>query len=319
MGEFRGSDAGSPVFAKLQLATTRLTKYRPDAQGDRSSRRRRAARGEGRAPAAPLASAAADRARPAAAMGRQWLALIAGRRRLPRRVRRRLPDRRARPDRSARTPTAARIPRCWQIFAAVAGRAMDGGALYVYLVGDAGNHAYDGVAGHRPRRSRRARRSRGAVPRLVRAAAPPAAAAGDDAWVPPRLEYQFAASAPRARRGREGLRRRRVLRRDGSTGTASTSTPAAALDPVPGSDATGLPPDAPRTMIPVAGVVRRHAEHALVGVRGRPDELRRHRRQHHRPGQAAVPRVRAGLRQRLVRDPVHAAGRRDRCRSAASS
>ena len=32
MGEFRGSDAGSPVFAKLQMATTRLTKYRPDAK-----------------------------------------------------------------------------------------------------------------------------------------------------------------------------------------------------------------------------------------------------------------------------------------------
>src|SRR5215469_15862336 len=28
MGEFRGSDAGSPVFAKLLLSTTRLTKYR---------------------------------------------------------------------------------------------------------------------------------------------------------------------------------------------------------------------------------------------------------------------------------------------------
>src|SRR5215469_13466164 len=32
MGEFRGSDAGSPVFAKLQIDTTRLTKYRPDEQ-----------------------------------------------------------------------------------------------------------------------------------------------------------------------------------------------------------------------------------------------------------------------------------------------
>src|SRR5262245_7865919 len=29
MGEFRGSDAGSPVFAKLLAETTRLTKYRP--------------------------------------------------------------------------------------------------------------------------------------------------------------------------------------------------------------------------------------------------------------------------------------------------
>src|ERR1700757_150255 len=31
MGEFNGSDAGSPVFAKLQIDLTRLTKYRPDA------------------------------------------------------------------------------------------------------------------------------------------------------------------------------------------------------------------------------------------------------------------------------------------------
>jgi hypothetical protein len=29
MGEFRGSDAGSPVFAKLLMSTTRLTKFRP--------------------------------------------------------------------------------------------------------------------------------------------------------------------------------------------------------------------------------------------------------------------------------------------------
>src|SRR5437870_9240613 len=29
MGEFRGSDAGSPVAAKIRIDTTRLTKYRP--------------------------------------------------------------------------------------------------------------------------------------------------------------------------------------------------------------------------------------------------------------------------------------------------
>src|ERR1700738_4598902 len=32
MGEFLGSDAGSPVFTKLQIDTTRLTKYEPDSQ-----------------------------------------------------------------------------------------------------------------------------------------------------------------------------------------------------------------------------------------------------------------------------------------------
>jgi hypothetical protein len=30
MGEIKGSDTGSPVFAKLQIDTTRLTKYRAD-------------------------------------------------------------------------------------------------------------------------------------------------------------------------------------------------------------------------------------------------------------------------------------------------
>jgi hypothetical protein len=32
MGEFQGSDAGSPVFAKLQVDKTRLTMYQPDGQ-----------------------------------------------------------------------------------------------------------------------------------------------------------------------------------------------------------------------------------------------------------------------------------------------
>ena len=39
MGEFRGSDAGSPVFAKLQMDTTRLTKYRPATRPRRSRSR----------------------------------------------------------------------------------------------------------------------------------------------------------------------------------------------------------------------------------------------------------------------------------------
>src|SRR5579862_5321986 len=32
MGEIGGSDAGSPVFAKIQIDTTRLTKYQPDQE-----------------------------------------------------------------------------------------------------------------------------------------------------------------------------------------------------------------------------------------------------------------------------------------------
>src|SRR6266542_2263480 len=71
MGEFRGSDAGSPVFAKLQLQTTRLTKYRPDDDetqllGDD----------------VPLEAKVERRPIPLSLdlrllMGRQWLALVA--------------------------------------------------------------------------------------------------------------------------------------------------------------------------------------------------------------------------------------------------
>src|SRR5437763_12294783 len=79
MGEFRGSDAGSPVFAKLQIDTTRLTKYRPDALPTqlfdyglpieaKVERRPIALTMGGRPIALDLRLA----------MGRQWLALIQG-------------------------------------------------------------------------------------------------------------------------------------------------------------------------------------------------------------------------------------------------
>jgi hypothetical protein len=132
MGEFRGSDAGSPVFAKLQMATTRLTKYRADAQPPQPL-----------AYDMPLAAKVERRpiplilgGRPIAfdlrlAMGRQWLALIRG-----------IADYRqafidaypiAAPD-PARKEDAAICahPDVWQTLAAIAGRAMDGGLLYLH-------------------------------------------------------------------------------------------------------------------------------------------------------------------------------------------
>ena len=51
------------------------------------------------------------------------------------------------------------------------------------------------------------------------------------------------------------------------------------------------------------------AEHALVGVRGAAHEFRRGEAGPHRPRQAAAHRIRARLRERLVRVPLHAADR----------
>ena len=73
---------------------------------------------------------------------------------------------------------------------------MDGGALYDHLVARAGNHAYDGVAeidhGDHGALEDRAARFLAWFERLFLQPPP----GGDDAWTPPRLEYQFAASAP---------------------------------------------------------------------------------------------------------------------------
>lgn len=197
MGEFRGSDAGSPVFAKVNIDSTVLTKYRPDGLAT-----------EAYDPSVPLETTVEQRTVPLTmggrpvsldlrlVMGRQWLAMISGigayRQAFIDAYQITVPD----PTSAADADRCAQ-PEVWQLFAAVAGRSMDGGALYTYLVADPAHHAYDGVAGV-------AAADFGAIDtqaglflawfqRLLRQ---PGAA--DDAWMPDRLEYQFAVSAPLA-------------------------------------------------------------------------------------------------------------------------
>ena len=131
------------------------------------------------------------------------------------------------------------------MFAAVAGRAMDGGALYAHLNAERGES--------RLRRGRRwlQRTTRRSMPRAKLFLA----------W----FDRQFLQPPPGGRRrldtGEAGVSVRGVgaadqpprrstsptsTIRDDSTGTASTSTARGARSmPVPGSDVTGLPPDAP--------------------------------------------------------------------------
>jgi hypothetical protein len=254
MGEFRGSDAGSPVFAKLQIDTTRLTKYRPDAQPSQLFEYEVPM--EAKVERRPIALTMAGR--PIAfdlrlAMGRQWLALINGIG----------PYRQAFIDAypiAAPDPTSAQdVERCahpevWQTFAAIAGRAMDGGALYLHLKAGAANHAYDGVAGIAPGDQAtlaalddRAARFVAWFERLFLQPPP----AGDNAWSPPQLEYQFAASAPLPGGGEKVYVADAYYQGRLDWYSLDVDPAIAALDPVAGSDVTGLPPDAPRTMIPI--------------------------------------------------------------------
>jgi hypothetical protein len=247
MGEFEGIDAGSPVFAKLQMATTRLTKYRPDAHATQLLGDDLPFNAKIEHRPVPLLLAGGPIAFDLRlAMGRYWLKLtddlgyhdgfitaypIAA------------PD----PTRKEDAALCAN-PLVWQMLAAVAGRAVDGGLLYLHLKASTGNHAYDGVPGVSPGDTNeidhRAQRFVAWYERTL--LQPPA----DDAYVPPHLEYQFAASAPLATGEKVYLADEYGAGRLDWYALDVDGT-SAALDPVPGSQTTGLPPDAPQTMIPI--------------------------------------------------------------------
>ncbi len=194
VGEFKGDDAGSPIFAKLQIHNTQLTKYQPDSHAvetfDLST---------------PLEAAVERRPVPLQTgkqeialdirllMGRYWLKLVRGVGDFSQgfidEFGFTMPD-----------PTdvddvyRAAHPEVWASFAAVVGRRMDGGKLYQKL--KLGGHSYDGIA---------------AIPAGLYANIDPLetkfvtwyeqlyyqpADPEGDAWLPDRLEYQFNVSAP---------------------------------------------------------------------------------------------------------------------------
>jgi hypothetical protein len=252
MGEFRGSDAGSPVFAKLQIDTTRLTKYRPDAQPTQLFDYGLPIEAKvERRPIALLMGGRPIGLDLRLLMGRQWLALIQGIGAYRAAFIAAYPIAAPDPTQAADADRCAH-PDVWQTFAAVAGHAMDGGALYLYLKANPANHAYDGVAGVAPGDQAalddRAARFISWFERLF--VQPPST--GDNAWVPPKLEYQFAASAPLPG-GTEKVYvadeyyqgRLDWYSLDVDAGTAS-------LDPVAGSNVTSLPPEVIQTVIPTA-------------------------------------------------------------------
>jgi len=250
MGETRGSDAGSPVFAKLQIDTTRLTKYQPDAGTPQLFE-----------PNVPLEAKVERRPLPffmagraisfdiRLLMGRYWLKLVAGvggyahlyitsaAYSIPQ------PD----PTQKSDADRCA-SPEVWQTFAALAGHAMDGGALYLYLKADPSHHAYDGIAiasGDRFAID-------GCATKFVtwferQFYQPPPT--GDDAWVPNNLEYQFSTSAPVAS-GEKVYVADEYYQGRLDWYSLDIDDSEKGLQPVTGSQTTNLPPTTVQSMIP---------------------------------------------------------------------
>jgi hypothetical protein len=195
MGEFRGDDAGSPVLARLHLENTRLTKYQAADHSPEPFEQN-----------VPLEAKVERRPLPFAfgvremtfdlrlLMGRHWLKLIDGIGDYADEFRTAYEIEAPDPDVTADADRVAH-PEVWQTLVAVAGRRMDGGALYLHLKASPTNHAYDGVAvgdADKPDLDHAAERFVAAFDRLFYQGAGEA----DDAWLPKRLEYQFSCSAP---------------------------------------------------------------------------------------------------------------------------
>lgn len=256
MGEFRGSDAGSPIEAKVRIDTTRLTKYRPGANATQPfaydvpleatvERRPIPFKLGGRAMALDLRLA----------MGREWLALTEGIGSYREDFIHAYPITEPNPGEAADADRCA-DPQVFALFAALAGRAMDGGALYEHLLASTENHAYDGLAGVTTEEEKALDEAAASFiawfERLILQPPPSseAQAGGEDAWSPPRLEYAFAASAPEPGGGEKvySADAYSEIRLDWySLDVDATGK----LDPVAGSEVTGLAPPKAATMIPV--------------------------------------------------------------------
>lgn len=197
VGEFRGDDAGSPVFAKVHIDITRITRYQPgDAQpGDFDDQTPLEAKVEQR----PLALSSQQQLLSfdvRLAMGRQWLKLLAAAGFGALRAAYIDHYAIASPDPTSRADAYITAhPSAWQAIEALAGRAMDGGALYLYLRADAAHRAYDGITvadADKPAFDDLADRFTAWYHGLFLQPVDEA----NDAWAGSQLEYRFAVSAP---------------------------------------------------------------------------------------------------------------------------
>lgn len=251
MGEFRGHDAGSPVFAKLLMEKTRLTKYKPAGSAlqpfdpstpldTKVERRPVAMKRQKRIVSLDLRLV----------MARQWFALIADVADYRDNFKTAYPINVPDPTQPQDVGICSH-PEAWDTFQALAGRAMDGGALLEYLLADPSHNAYDGVPdidpGDHHALDDRAKRF---VAWAARFLAQPTSDK-DDAWVPDHLDYQFAVSAPIP----EGTEKVYVADDYASNRldwySLDLDQSITSLGEVSGADTTGLPPDAPFTTIPV--------------------------------------------------------------------
>lgn len=193
MGEFRGDDAGSPVFAKIQVDTTRITKYQADSHGIQAYDE-----------SVPLEAKVEQRHIPFTSgdqiisldirlqMGRQWLKMTAGIGSLKSTFIADFPI--EAPDPKAKEHARICAHReTWAQFEAVAGKAMDGYKLYQYIKIN-GPDAINVPAANKPDIIAKAEKFVQWFEKLYLQPEDEE----NNAWLPSQLEYQFSCAAPKS-------------------------------------------------------------------------------------------------------------------------
>lgn len=198
MGEFLGDDAGSPIFAKVHMGSTRLTKYQPDNHEPRPF-----------SDTIPMEAQVETRPLPFTIgeqyislnlrllMGRHWLKLVnSAIGNFDADYIQQYPIEEPDPNAEADAQICAH-PEVWQQVAAVAKRMMDGYAFYRYLIADPSHQAHNGTSIPAARHGELAALAERFIAWFQRQFYQPTETQGD-AWKPSQLEYQFLCSAPTA-------------------------------------------------------------------------------------------------------------------------
>lgn len=192
LGEFAGDDAGSPVSAKIHVTGQQIAKYEPLDKPtqdfdlatplETTVERRRISFAAGNIPLALDLRLQ---------MGRRWLQMLPATARDAFRQHYKIDP----PDPASREDAAiCAHPQALQQFRAVAGRAMDGGELYLHLKALPANLASAGVAGLSAGDAAAADAVGPAFVAWFDALYSQTTEEEGDAWQPARLEYSFACS-----------------------------------------------------------------------------------------------------------------------------
>ncbi|HEX6192492.1 MAG TPA: hypothetical protein VFZ42_09010 [Chitinophagaceae bacterium] len=196
MGEFKGDDAGSPVFSKVKMGITQITKYAAADHPARDFDHEHPL--ETRVEKMPLTFLVGEQKIALdirLLMGRQWLKMtdsLGFRTEFIKRYAVKMPDVNNRADASITAHKDA-----WQQFAAAAGRCMDGGDLYLHLKKNSAHHAYDGITAITAVSDKSAIDV--AAGKFIKWFEKLYEVPGDtteNAWNPAALEYSFRCSAP---------------------------------------------------------------------------------------------------------------------------